>query len=455
MSAASDKPVNLLPKAGARSRSGQMIVLVAVMLMALIAILGLVVDSGLVQAARRQARRAADAAAQAGAFALVSGTNAAQRAVAAATAVTYAGLNGVNTNGYVIAQTPPEASSNSAFVGSNGYIFVQVTLPVNTTFLRLLTTQQTVNVTASATGGVKLGMCPLSVLVLHPTESAAMKVSGGGNLTIPGGTVGVNSTSGSAVTLTGGAGLTCQNLNVVGGVAGLPGVSAYVHTGVSTMLDPFLYVMAPVINSTSQVTYGDGDIRDNGTSPDTGGTALSPSLKSPSGTTTLRPGIYWGGIKITGGNITFLPGRYVLAGGGFSISGSPTVTGTNVFFYNTRDPYSASSAANYGNITVAGSSSIRLMARTTTLDSTYGGFLFFCDRNNSEDVNLSGGAASSASAPLSGYIYAAMAEFKVTGGGYLGGIGAIVRKMTVSGNSQFTALDMSRVPGITTAGLME
>lgn len=453
MNAASDKPANLLPKAAARSRSGQMIVLVAVMLMALIAILGLVVDSGLVQAARRQARRAADAAAQAGAFSLVSGTNAAQRAVAATTAVTYAGLNGVNTNGNVVAQAPPEASSNSAFVGSNGYIFVQVTLPVNTTFLRLLTTQQTVNVTASATGGVKFGMCPLSVLVLHPTDSAAMKVSGGGNLTIPGGTVGVNSTSGSAVTLTGGAGLTCQNLNVVGGVSGVSGVSAYVQTGVSVMQDPFSYVPAPVITNSSQVIYGDGEI--GTTSPDTGGTAGSPSLKSPSGTTTLRPGIYWGGIKITGGNITFQPGRYVLAGGGFSISGSPTITGTNVFFYNTRDQFSGSSAANYGNITVAGSSSIRLMARTTTMDSTYGGFLFFCDRNNSEDVNLSGGAASSASAPLSGYIYAAMAEFKVTGGGYLGGIGAIVRKMTVSGNSQFTALDMSRVPGVTTAGLME
>jgi hypothetical protein len=95
------------------------------------------------------------------------------------------------------------------------------------------------------------------------------------------------------------------------------------------------------------------------------------------------------------------------------------------------------------------------MARTTAMDSTYGGFLFFCDRANSEDVNLSGGAASSASAPLSGYIYAAMADFKVTGGGYLGGIGAITRKVTVSGNAQFTALDMSRVPGVTTAGLME
>jgi uncharacterized membrane protein len=155
-----NKSTRLLPQAGRASRSGQVLAVVAILIMTLLAIVGLVVDSGMVQSARRQARRAADSAAQAGAFALLSGTNAAQRANAVAAATQYAGLNGVSTNGYVVAQAPPEASSNSAFVGSNGYIFVQVTVPVNTTFLRLLMTQRTVNVTASATGGVRMGLCP-------------------------------------------------------------------------------------------------------------------------------------------------------------------------------------------------------------------------------------------------------------------------------------------------------
>jgi hypothetical protein len=190
-------------------------------------------------------------------------------------------------------------------------------------------------------------------------------------------------------------------------------------------------------------------------SPDSGDTAASPRNKRPSGTVTLRPGIYWDGIKITGGNITFRPGRYELAGGGFEISGSPAILGTNVVFYNTRDPYSGSGAAGYGQISVAGSSSISLKAPTTTYDTTYGGFLFINDPSNSEDINLSGGSSTAFSSPLSGFIYGAASEFKVTGGGYLGGIGAIVKEMQVSGNAQFATVDTSRTPGSFAASLME
>jgi hypothetical protein len=289
-------------------------------------------------------------------------------------------------------------------------------------------------------------------LVLHPSDSGALRVTGGGTLAIPGGTIGVNSTSASAVNLTGGATLSCSNLNVVGSYSGTV-IANFVHTGVGTMLDPFQYLTLPQITGANLVLYGDGATAN--TSPDSGGTAAAPANKRPSGTATLRPGIYWGGIKITGGTITFQPGRYVLAGGGFEISGSPTITGTNCVFYNTRDPYSGSGAGSYGQISVAGSSAISLKAVTRESDSTYGGFLFINDRANSEDVNLSGGASSASSGPLSGFIYGAASELKVTGGGYMGGIGAIVRKMTVSGNSQFTALDISRVPGVTSAGLME
>ncbi|MFA6562332.1 MAG: pilus assembly protein TadG-related protein [Verrucomicrobiia bacterium] len=434
-----------------KSESGQIIVLVAVMLLAIIAILGLVVDSGLVHAARRQARRAADAAAQAGAYALCSGTNATYRTNATTVAHLYASLNGINTNANVVVQIPPGATSGSVYTGSNGYIFVQVTLPVNTTFLRLLTTQQTVNVTAAATGGVKLGPCPLTILVLHPTESGALSVKGGAVLEIPGGAIGVNSSSDTAVVLTGGAALTCSTLNVVGDVSGT--TVATVHTGVPAMADPFGHLVAPVLTSSTTVTYGDGTT--GSTSPDSGGTAGSPAIASPSGITTLRPGIYWGGIKITGGDLTFQPGRYVMAGGGFEIGGSPTILGTNVFFYNTRDPYSGSSAAGYGHISVSGSSTIMLKSPTTAADSTYGGFLFFSDRANGQDVNVSGGSSSSSSGPLTGFIYAAAGEFKVTGGGYLGGLGAVVREMQVSGNAKFSALEIGRVPSVTTAGLTE
>lgn len=54
-------------------RSGQMLTVVAVFLIAMLGVLGLVTDTGIVEANRRHAQRAADAAAQAGAREMLFG----------------------------------------------------------------------------------------------------------------------------------------------------------------------------------------------------------------------------------------------------------------------------------------------------------------------------------------------------------------------------------------------
>lgn len=52
-----------------------------------------------------------------------------------------------------------------------------------------------------------------------------------------------------------------------------------------------------------------------------------------------------------------MPGRYVMAGGGFRISGAGAVTAINVFIYNTRDPYGAGLTAQYDDVSLFASSS--------------------------------------------------------------------------------------------------
>src|SRR5262249_48364675 len=50
---------------------------------------------------------------------------------------------------------------------------------------------------------------------------------------------------------------------------------------------------------------------------------------------TLNPGTYVGGIAISGtGPVTLDPGVYYMQGGGFTVSGRATVTGSNVLIVN-------------------------------------------------------------------------------------------------------------------------
>jgi hypothetical protein len=88
---------------------------------------------------------------------------------------------------------------------------------------------------------------------------------------------------------------------------------------------------------------------------------------------TLSPGVYCGGIKLTGGTTTLSPGTYILNGGGLDIQGSNTVvTGNGVFFYNTASGYSA------GPLLMSGQPTVTLKAPAT---GTYQGILYMQDHS--------------------------------------------------------------------------
>ncbi|MEZ5872867.1 MAG: TadE/TadG family type IV pilus assembly protein [Nitratireductor sp.] len=82
----------------------------------------------------------------------------------------------------------------------------------------------------------------------------------------------------------------------------------------------------------------------------------------------INPGVYCGGIKLTGGTVTAKPGIYVIKDGEFNISGSTIFNGTNVGFYFTGD----ASKTNIGT-----STTISLTAPKT---GPMAGILFFEDR---------------------------------------------------------------------------
>jgi hypothetical protein len=88
---------------------------------------------------------------------------------------------------------------------------------------------------------------------------------------------------------------------------------------------------------------------------------------------TLRPGLYYGGISITGNaHVKFQAGTYILAGGGLSVTGNATITGTGVTFYD------ATGLGGYQPINITGNAQLNLSAPTS---GPLKGILFFQDRS--------------------------------------------------------------------------
>jgi hypothetical protein len=145
----------------------------------------------------------------------------------------------------------------------------------------------------------------LGLLLLDPTGSQSLMVTGNGSVTATGcGAVVVDSSDSRAAFLTGNATVTAEDIDVTGGVK---------TTGHASF-------SVPVDHETA--------------TPDPLGLGLPPvpathfaAVHISKGAVTLSPGTYDGGIAVTGqASVTLLPGVYYLNGGGFQVSGHGSVT---------------------------------------------------------------------------------------------------------------------------------
>jgi len=100
---------------------------------------------------------------------------------------------------------------------------------------------------------------------------------------------------------------------------------------------------------------------------------------------TISAGTYCGGITVSGGKTLNLnPGTYIIMGGGLTVSGTSNLVGTGVTFYNTVWTSAYSSTLNVGNsnqykpIVISGGSATSLTAPSS---GPLQGILFFQDRN--------------------------------------------------------------------------
>jgi Putative Flp pilus-assembly TadE/G-like len=134
-------------------------------------------------------------------------------------------------------------------------------------------------------------------------------------------------------------------------------------------------------------------------SPPTFGVCTANNFAISSGTAILSPGVYCGGIDVSGNaKVTFDAGTYVIQDGNFSIRNSATAIGANVGFYLTG----AGAALNF-----LGTASIDFSGAET---GDMAGLLFFADRNSAGLTHI---ISATQAHKLTGTIYLPMDDLRI------------------------------------------
>jgi hypothetical protein len=222
----------------------------------------------------------------------------------------------------------------------------------------------------------------LGVLALAQTGSGAFQNSCKGTVNVVNGRMFVNSSDAQAFSQTKGT-LTAVTCDIRGNysISGTGAVSAPLRVGVRRTPDPLLALPAPDPSSLSVQS--------------------TKSLTISKGNKTLSPGVYTGGITITGtASVTMLAGTYLMQGGGFQVSGKSDLVADKVFIYST----SASSGADKIMINSNGN-----VAISPATNGTYGGVSIFQDRSVTQQIAISGNGSTA----ISGVVYAPAATVQL------------------------------------------
>jgi Putative Flp pilus-assembly TadE/G-like len=382
-------------------KRGMVAAQVALCLAPLCGVAAFAIDCGLLYENRRRAQASADSAALAAAQDLYANypTNngADPEGTASASARSTALANGFSNDGansIVTVNIPPASGS---FANRAGFAEVVVTYYQPRGFSGIFAGGGNIPVTGRAVARGLWTTYANGIILLDPLSSGALSDSGGGSVTVNGtATIDIDKTvSDSQFALNGSpADLVSANRSFVGSL----------EAGETPTLDPLAYLPAPDAASLS--------VQSN-----------SKLSISGSGSTTLSPGTYVGGVAISGtGSVTLSPGVYYLSGGGLTASGSATVTGAGVMIYN-----SPGSIADV--VSVTGAAAITLSPPTSGI---YQGITLFQDRTSSAPISFTGNGGMT----VDGTIYAAHAQLNLIGNNGSNRIGGqyIVNGLTLAGS---------------------
>ena len=305
--------------------------------------------------------------------------------------------------GGVVTFTAPSSGASATLSGSLATISAAGKASVTATANGVVGSY---NVAASASGITTPASFILNnyqlIIALDPSVSGALNLSGYASIDISG-VVYVDSTSSSALSASVNAKVKAAAIDVHGGVQkqGNASLSPAPVTGA-----PVLHVASLPLPSTSGMTnYGAFSL---------GGSSSA----------TIQPGIY-SSISVSGNaKLTMSPGIYIIEGGGFSMAGNASVTGSGVMIVNAGSNYPGTGGT-YGAIALGSSGSCNL---SPILSGPYAGVVFFQPVDNTKTMTVTGNASG-----ISGTTYAPGAALSESGNGSING-SLLVDTITISGN---------------------
>ena len=486
-----------------RDRKGSVLVFFALILGVLLALAGVVVDAGLLMASHRYAQNSADAAALAAAYDLLYGKS---NDTAIASAFTFVKDHNKGAHATLHDAADPEVNIppvNGPYAGMSRYAEVIVEYPTKSFFIHLVPflpgIDDTHVVKARAVAGFEFVTAGAGVIVLDPSAAPGLDVGGGARLIVDGDVL-VNSEGGGVTedgvpldgkhygaSVSNNSTLQANYVRVVGGVDNPENFQSYdpaatespLHADMKTPVpDPFITIDTPwVANGVDPTEWGEVKASDGGSDPgdvDPSDPYRNRVVDDPDlgpETLLLHPGIYTS-IDVTGGNVRFLPGIYVLKPDtntqtSLKITGG-NVVASGVMFYNTGDNYSpytggpdlndrfnsslppAPDGAHFGAMTINAAMKFEPIDLDTFVDD-YGpyvdeydpahvpamdfeGMLFYQRRLNDAKVDFQGNAEEG---NLAGTIYGKWSNFKIAGQGTYDAQ-FVVGSLSVSGNGDVT-----------------
>jgi hypothetical protein len=487
------------------------LLIVAFAMIALLAIAAIVVDLGLSWMLRRQEQNAADPASIAAARYIEEGDSAATRTKMDTAACFYAKENGffradndtcdtARGEGRLQVHWPP---ISGPFAAQPAMVQVVISA-VHTSFFGQFLGRPTITVkTAAVAARESTSANSNSLVALDPDSCGAGLIHGGGTVTIEpvdnpdtgepfnGGYVHVNSNcnpdgaynddcgSGNGAFKQGGNGgstITAPLIYIVGTCQEAGGeVASPVSEGADPAPDPMAGLYGPAQQGYPagycpkkqglQIVYVKSLPTDAGCNWSQNGSTI-----------TMTPGVYYGGWKFSGKDVTvkLQPGIYIIAGGGVSITGpdldstpasvggdpDPTIDPARILIFSTDNTTDPDCDATIGrclqdSIKISGKSSLRLWG----LDSgPWRGLLMWQDGrgdNPTAPIELVGQGA----LDIAGTIYAPLAHVKIEGNGDSTAILAVqIISWTwdIGGNGNlYMPYDPSQLYHITQQGLVD
>ena len=429
------------------ARAGTILVITAIVLIALVGLLGLVIDAGLLMTAHRVAQNAADAGATAAAMDMLNGRS---NATAISTANTFVQQHNGLTSATVTVHIPPISGPHA---NNSQYAEVIVSNSVAVKFIQILGVASTQTVSARAVSGWEGISVAAGVIALDKDARPGLSLTGNGSLRVNG-TVLVNSNgggltaggqpinngnSGNAITTTGNGVLYARDIEAVGGVNDPSDIKNYVasnlqsplHTGAVVQADPYQFLSPPTTaNGAVATNYGAVNLTGNAN-------------------VTLSPGVYTS-ISTSANVVVHLnPGIYTITGGGITMTGNSTLIGSGVLIYNTGSDYNvntglpdsgdgtsvppASGNATFGALSITGNAELNVTPYSNS-SSPFDGMVVYQRRLNPQAMKLAGNGSSDV---LTGTVYAKWAPLDLSGNGTFNSQ-FIVQRVNITGNGTLT-----------------